>query len=478
MQVIDKKVRNNVIYSALYQVLTVVTPLITTPYISRVLTAEGVGEYSYRLSIASYFTLFVGLGFSLYGVVKVAQIRDDKKLLSKLFWEIMLAKVVLLLGALAAYYTIFLSQRKDLLLHIIMSFGIISTALDVTWLLNGLEEFKITLVRSTVVRIVNLLAIFFLVKKSSDLWLYALITQGSDLVSQFALYPAIRKHIQFTPIAPRNVIKHLKASLVYFIPSIVHTVFTSTDKTMLCYMCNIAEVGYYEQANKLCNLCMSTICSASTVLLPRITYMHQKGDTDVSEFIGRLVDILLFFSIPVMLGLAAASNNFVPIFFGEGYEKTAMLMKILCLNVLIMVLCNFCGQQCLIAKGKQRQYNIAVVLGAIFNVIFNAVFISLFASAGAAFASVISGIINLGAIFFFAKKEVNLKNHKKNILQYTLAGIVMLACVLLTGHYIIGIVGLIFEVVVGVVVYFAMLIFLHNELVITVIQTIKAKKSR
>lgn len=181
-------IKKNFLYNAFYQVLTLILPLITTPYISRVMGAERVGVYSYAYSIAYYFGMFILLGTNNYGNRTIASVRDDKKILSKTFWSIYAMQLFLGLFVSTVYLMYVFVIAEEQMMALLQIIYLISVALDISWFFFGIEQFKLTVTRNTIIKILTVVAMLLFVKSIDDLYIYALIMVGSSLISQIFLW--------------------------------------------------------------------------------------------------------------------------------------------------------------------------------------------------------------------------------------------------------------------------------------------------
>ncbi len=475
---IPKKLSVNIVYNVLNQIVLFAIPLVTTPYIARVLSPELIGDYSFTLANSSYFVLLECLGFSLYGQIKVASVRDDREKLSCLFWEITFLKCILLAVCMAVFLCVMVPLGSDVQrkLHLIMALNILANGIDMTWLLNGLEEFKVTALRSMLVRMINVPLIFLFVKSENDIYAYAFIMQFRTLAEYCAVFPYIRKNIDSPDFGKISLRRHIRPSIVFFIPGIVNTVFSSADKTMLGAITGDSyEVGVYEQANKICDLCMSMISAVSNVILPRATYLYQNGKAggEAKKLLNMSLRAAMMGAIPITLGIAAIADNFVLLFFGEGYEKSGTLLKILCFNVLFVSLSNFCSHQCLIARGKQKEYNIAICVSGLINVCLDAFLTARYASIGVSAVSVVARMIGLVLIIWFGRESVGAAKIVKMSGKYILAAMLMYVSVFGISLMNDVLLSLILQISVGLVVYGGTLLILRDDMVIALISGIK-----
>lgn len=427
---------------------------------------ELIGDYSYALANSSYFVLIEALGFSLYGMLKVSANRADKNYISTLFKEIMIAKFFLMVICIIVYTISFVWTSSDnKILCAIMIMNIISTGIDSTWFLMGMEDFKTTALRNIAVRLVNVFLIIILVKSEKDFLIYAIIMQLSNVISYIVVFPTVKKYIISSKVSFKNILKHTIKSLIYFVPGIVNTIFTSADKTVLGAFANSYEVGVYEQASKICSLCGSVINSISNVVMPRVTYLNHNASNEKSKrFMFKTLHYASIVAIAVTVGIICISDEFVPLFFGLGYEKSAVLLKILAFNVLMSILANYIGQQCLISNGKQNQYNIAISVGALLNVILNLFMVERFQSVGVSVASVVSSGVLFWVVLVFSREIISLKN----IIQMDWKAIISAIIMFVTIYWLNFddlFITLVVKIVVGAAVYIAILAILREEII-------------
>lgn len=476
----QKKMTRNILYSIVIQISAFITSLITSPYIARVLSPELIGEYSYTLANSSYFALIEGMGLSLYGTIKVAKIRDSRQKTSQLFCEIVILKLILMCICSTAYVVWFLRYGDLHLrpLYWIMLINLIATGLDVTWFLNGLEEFKINAIRCVGVKIVNVILILVFVKDESDLMAYAIIMQASILMGYLAVYPTVFKKIDRVKIEKLRFREHFKCSFVYFVPGLINTIFSSTDKSILgAFTGESYEVGVYEQANKICQLCMGMISAISNAILPRAVYLNsnKKDANEARRLLYGSVRIALSAALPVSLGIAAISESFVPLFFGRGYEKSSLLLKILCFNVLFVTLTNFVGQQCLVARGKQKEYNMAITVSAILNVVLNMILVYGYKSVGVSFASALSSFCGFAMAIWFGRGMIGVSDLLKMTKKYIISAGIMYLIVFKINicKNLFATVGV--QIILGGSIYTILLVLLKDELFCKIYKAICSK---
>ncbi|WP_279145840.1 oligosaccharide flippase family protein, partial [Clostridium tyrobutyricum] len=366
-------VAKNYVYNVIYQIVILIVPLITVPYVSRVLGSGGVGVNAYTNSIIQYFILFGTIGISLYGNRSIAYVRDDKSKLSRTFWGIFLLKIVTIIIS----YTVFIvfinfthSQYKTIFLF--QSIYIISAAVDISWLFMGLEDFQKTVTRNLIVKVIGVVCIFIFVKNRADLWKYVLILSCSELFGQLTLWFYVPRVMDKVKLSFYDIKRHLIPSINLFIPQIATQIYLVLNKTMLGYISNTNEVGYFDMSDKITRMSLAVVTAMGVVMLPRVANTFAKGDIKkVKEYLSKSFDFASYLSFPMMFGLAGISAQFTPWFFGPGFSKTGTLMCVISPIIIFIAWSNVLGVQYMMPVGKVKQFTISVTTGAVVNFILN-----------------------------------------------------------------------------------------------------------
>lgn len=473
-----KSILKNYIYNLVYQIIVIILPLITTPYLSRVLGAENIGTYSYTLSIVTYFILFGSLGVAMYGQREIAYLQNDKKGRSQKFWEIVIFRMITLMISIIIFYFTYASRGEYKVYYQIFLLEIVANMLDISWFFQGMEDFKKTVGRNLIVRILSVILIFLLVKDQNDLTTYILIYVLTTFIGNISLWFYLPKYIQKLSLKHLNLKQHIKPTLALFIPQIATQVYSVLDKTMIgSILGDMSEVGYYEQGQKITKLTLAIITALGTVVAPRIanTYVGGKKE-EINQYLKRSFNFVWLLACPMIDGLIAVASNFVPIFYGEGYDKVATILCVISPLVLAIGLNNVTGVQYLIQVKKQKIYTITVIIGAIVNVILNFILIHIFQSVGAAIASVFAETAILIAQLIFVRKEINIKNVYNGAWKYILSSIIMFVITILlkdvTNNQFYN---LIIQMGTGVCIYFGMLLILKDEFLKEFIQRFLGK---
>lgn len=422
-------VRKNYFYNLIYQAFLLIIPLAVTPYVSRTLGADGSGKYGFSFSVVTYFTLFASLGFGYYAQRLIASHRLDEAAQARDFWEVVLARGVSTVIALLFFFALFFLgafPKKYKLILLALAPYILSSGVDVAFFFQGNEQFKQIVFRNITVRLVGFIAVFLLVKDEKDIWIYALLQSAVALSSGFSLWTALPKEIRRYPMRALKPWKHILPTLVLFLPTVATTVYTALDKTLLGVITGSdIEIGNYEYAERLVKMAMTLLTALGTVMIPRNSERFASGDLDgVKENIFKSVRFVLFLGVPLFLGLAAIAGNIVPWYLGSGYQKAAKMMKLLSPIILIIGLSNVFGLQFLIPAGRDKQFTIAIVCGALVNLLLNLLLIPFMKGYGAAVATVAAESVVTLVMFRSIKKDIGDRRMFEGCWRYFLAGAV------------------------------------------------------
>lgn len=449
-------IKKNFSYNIIYQILILILPLITAPYVSRVIGAEGTGVYSYTSSVVQYFILFAMLGLNNYGNRTIAKCRDNKEELSKKFSSIYTFQLITstLMIILYIIYICFFNNRY-LEASLIQLIYLISACFDVNWLFFGLEKFKLTVTRNTIIKVLSAASIFIFVKSKDDLMLYITLMTGAHLLSQISLWPFLRKEVKYIKPKMKDVMSHLKPNLILFIPVIAVSIYKIMDKIMLGNMATIKDVGYYEYAEKIINIPLGIVTALGTVMLPRISNLVANNEKEKIKFyIDKSMEFVLFLSIAICFGLIVVAPEFMPIFLGDEFIQTGYIVQILGISIIFISWANVIRTQYLIPNEKDKSYIVSVIVGAIVNLIINMILISKYNTIGAAIGTICAEISVAVYQTIIVRKELDFKQYFKYILQFTINGIVMYAIIINLRHIIHNSYLLIIsQILIGAIVY-------------------------
>lgn len=459
-----ESVKKNLAYNIVYQILVVILPLITAPYISRSLGATAVGVYSYTNSVAYYFLLFAMLGISNHGNRCVAAVRDNKEKLNRTFTNIYTLQLINFLIAIFLYvlYCTYIVQDNKLIAFLQLLY-VTSGLFDVSWLFFGLEQFKITVTRNILIKLFTVICMFIFVHHPDDLWKYTLIMSAGTLLSQLYLWKFVRKNIQFCKAKLKEILENFKPVLILFIPVLAYSIYRVMDKIMLGNMSTYEQVGFYNNAEKIVNIPMGIITALGTVMLPRMSNIIAKGEKEKSkQYIRLSMKLVTLISSAIAFGLMGVSNVLAPVFFGQEFIACSTIIELLSVTVFFISWANVIRTQYLVPKHYDKVYLISTIAGALVNLIINALLIPQYGANGAAIGTIFAEFSVMFIQMLLVRKQLPVYKYIFTYVPVLIIGLIMMIMANYIG-LILGtnIVSLIAQVVSGAVFFcVAVIIFL------------------
>ena len=473
-----QSVGKNYFFNILNEIVSLLIPLITTPYICSTLGAAGTGAYSVAINNVTYFAVFATLGTTVYGRREIAYKQNNKYERSVVFYELMLFRFITIVIAICAYlvYVMFFSYG---ILELVMILQLISVYTDITWFYQGMEQFGKLAIRNISIKLLGVIYIFTFVKTKEDVVSYAIGFLAFSLAANVVMLIGTKNYLCSVPVKILRPFRHIKSAIALFIPTIATQLYQALDKSMIgAYTETDVENGYYEQAQKLIRICWTFVTTFAVVMSPRIALAYaEKRKEDLRLYVRRAYQFVWFLSIPIVFGLCAVTDNLVPWFFGAEFEKVKILLYIFSLIVLPMGL-NAIGGQYLVATKQQRVFNISVVSGTVFNFILNIFLISNFYSIGAAIASVCAEylILFIQIIYILKSHSFDVLDVFTGFVKYLSSGLIMFA--------IVKTISLFFNskapqtlllVIIGGITYIGILTLLKDDMIHESIEIVKKK---
>ena len=450
------KVVKTYLYNASYQILNLLIPLITVPYISRVLGAHDVGINEYTNSWVTFFYLMGQMGITLYGNREVAYHRDDLYERSRTFWGVEALQLLTVSASLIAYLVaVFLFSTTFKYYFLLQGIWIIATGLDVSWYFMGLENFKVTVVRNTFVRLISIVLIFTIVKDVNDLGKYIAILGGTQLVGNLTLWPYLKDNLVWVKISEWHPFKHFYPALLLFIPTITTQVYLVLNRLMLGRMSTQVSLGNFGQADKIVKFVLAIVTATGTVMLPHVANKFAKGDIKgVRDSLYSSFNFVSAISVPMMFGLMAISERFAPWFLGADFELAGRIMFLESPIIVLIAWSNVTGTQYLMPVNRVKEYTTSVTVGAVSNIIFNLFLIEGWGANGAAVATVLSEFLVSAAQIAMIRGTIKRRQLFREQWKYFLSGFLMYLVVNRVCMVInMTIANLCLEVGIGIVVY-------------------------
>ena len=458
----------NYFFKLAFQVLSLVVPLVTTPYISRVLGADGIGTYSYTSSIMTYFTMFASLGTINYGVREIAQCRDDKQEMSKVFWGIELMTVCTTLATLVIWLLLTSMSPEYNEIFFALTPMLVATAADISWLYTGLEKIHYTVAINLVCKLAGVISVFAFIKGKGDLLLYVFIMSAVTCVGNMSMWLFLPGIVAPPRLREIKIGRHFRETLKYFITSVAISIYTVLDKTMIGVLTHDPlENGYYEQACKIVNIAKPlAFSSINDIMAPRMSYLFAKDQKDeITARINSSLGIELLLSVGCCFGLMSVADVFVPFFFGAGYKPVIPLLKLMA-PILIFICVSTClGSHYYVPSGNILSGTKLTIVGSIVNILVNVPMIIWFSAKGAVTASLLAEGVIAVLYAVFCRRKVKYKGIWCQLYKKLIAGVLMyfMCSWIETVVHCTPILLLLTQVVSGVVFYVIALTFMKDD---------------
>jgi O-antigen/teichoic acid export membrane protein len=458
----------NYSYNLIYQITLILIPVISIPYISRVIGSQGIGIYSYTNSINQYFVLFANMGLSIYASREIAYVKESVREVSKLFAEIVIFQFAGTLIVILCYFLyIYFFVENYFLLFIIQSISILSVAFDISWFYIGIENFKKNVIRNLGVKIFAFILLFLLVKSPGDLWKYVTLSVTSIFLGQIYMWIGIKKYLKKVQFKDLHFFKHLKKISNFFLIVAIGIVGVNLNKTLIGIHVNVVELGKYEMAYRIITMILIIVTSLGTVMSPRISATFGDGNkVKVNQYLKISLQFILFFCFLVVPLLIGISDNFISWFLGSKFTGAELYLAILSPMILINSISNFLANQYMIPSGNERQYLISLLVGGSIGILASLFLIPNYSTIGACVSVLIGEMSILSLHIYQTKGQDVLINIVGNWWQFVIAAIPVLG-----SSYIIRLMDLkpimltLSQIFLSFIVYITVLKMFRNEFI-------------
>lgn len=463
----QRSLKVNWFYNTLSSVLRIVFPLITVPYIARVLSPEGVGLFNFANTYVSWFALVAALGVPTYAVREIARVREDREALQRLTDQLFSITVFTTLIVSAVYLlTIFCIPKlsADLAVFLVIGFVLYLTPISIDWFYFGVEDFKYVALRSLVIKTLCVVALFVFVKTREDLLIYVVINVLNGVINNVWNYVKLRRAGIHPHIVTEGLRQHMTPVLTLFASTVAISVYTLLDTVMLGFIKDYQQVAYYSCASNITKMIVAVVTSLSVVTVPRVSAMLKDGDRDgIKELADKSFSFIILLVIPAAVGLCCVARPFVPLFYGPLYDGVILPLQILSFVIVAIGLNNLAGMQLLVAMGRDRAYLMAIVAGAVLNFAGNCALIPSLGAVGAACTSLAAETLILLLMLRSIRRETFVRLSLAQVSIKSLLGALLLVpLALLMARAMHGWPLVISYIIVGAALYFAIQRALHN----------------
>ena len=423
------KVLKNYAYNLSYQLLVIILPIITTPYVTRVFSSSDLGTYGYFNSIVTYFILLATLGVANYGTKEVSA---NRKNIQPTFWGIYSLQVVAAFISIVLYLLLCWSvpSMRNPVAYI-LGLSLLSKGLDISWLFQGLEDFRKITIRNITVKLLGVLSIFLFVKTPNDLYLYVFLLTGFELLGQLSMWLPAKEFIGKPHFDVVHAKEHLKPVILLFLPQIAISLYVTLDRTMLGALSSTKDVGIYDQALKIINILLTIVTSLGSVMLPRVSSLLSSGDykavNKMHEMSFLIYNLIIF---PIIAGMLIVNKDFVNFFLGKDFQEARVAIDIMIARMFFIGWTNIMGIQILIPHNRNREFMLSTTIPAFVSVGLNLLLIPSLGFVGASITSVLTEALVWVIQYYYTRsylKEVPiLSSMLKIILSSSLMYIILL----------------------------------------------------
>ncbi|HFI0246241.1 TPA: flippase [Streptococcus suis] len=394
-----RSVRFNFLMNIILKMSAVIFPLITFPYVSRVLLSEANGKIAFATSVVGYFALFASMGIPSYGIRKCAEVRNDSEKLAKIVKELLLINSIFTFLAYLVFIVLMFTVPKfssETLLFFISSVTILFNMLGVEWFYQAIEQYQYITVRNIAFKVISILLMFLFVHKPEDYIIYAGINVFASVGSNFLNIMRLSNYVDLKEgqIRKGDILLHIAPIVTLFLYNATTVIFTSLDQVMLGFLTENSSVGFYSAAIKVKNILVSLITALGSVMLPKIAYtLKNESEKDFERMISKSFNFIFVSSIPIAIFFVLMSKEIIFVLAGETYKEAIPILQFLMPSIIFIGLSSVTAWQLLIPLGKEKYTVVGAIFGATLNVIINILFIPILGAIGAAIASSLAEMV-------------------------------------------------------------------------------------
>lgn len=405
--------------------VTLLTPLILSPYLARTVGATGLGVYAYVCSAANIICTIILLGTYNYGCRQIAYARDDVVATECIYNQIFSIRLVLGLLGTVVYIAYIVITGKYIEEFCVYYLWFLSMIIDPSWFFVGQEDMKPTALKNILIKVISVFLIFVFVKNDSHVIRYTLIMAGSALLANLLLYVQLRKYKIHHTFTLEDCKHHMKESISIFWPQVATLFYLQVDKVMLQYLHpDIRQISYYDYGEKIVTIPLAFITTLSVVMMPRIANEFSKHNTEkVRELLLSAGRFSLMLAFPMMVGLATCAGNLIPWYLGDTYQPSIAVIVLVSPIIVTNSLSGISGNQYLVATNQMGLLLKAYVSAALINVLVNAILIPIYGCNGAAIATIASATISVCIQYYYMHKQIGVKEYFYYGIRYALLSV-------------------------------------------------------
>lgn len=479
----SRSVKKNFVFNLVNSASQLLFPLITFPYASRIMMADGIGQINFFNSIISYISLFTSLGIPMHAIREVAKVRNDMPAMQRVVVEILLLHGMLTIGGYLAVAIICLTVPQvssDIPLFLILSVGIFFSAIGCEWFYQGIEDFKYVAVRGLVFRIISILFLFVFVRSREDILFYAVYTAIGSVGGNLLNFFRLRKYVfcKQVIISQLHLFPHFKSALRVFAYIMITSIYLQLNVVLLGFFVDAEAVGYFVAATKLLMIAISISSGLSTVIMPHATNLLSEGkNEEFKMLIQKSYDFIIALTLPLTVGLIFTSESAILLLSGDGFIPAINASRIVAFNILMVGISSVLGIQILYPMGKINKVIICSLMGAVVNVLLNLLLIPHYGHLGTATAYLFAEVAVTLTMAIIGRNIIPIRYFKHQHLNYLYATLAM-SFVLYGVHclHLGSVTTILLMLTLGVSVYFFVLLILRDYWGLTCLNIVKLKK--
>lgn len=481
MELKIKSVKANAVLNIIYTLTSIIFPILTYPYVTRVLSTVGMGKVSFFTSVTNYAVMLGSLGIATYGIRAVAKCRDNAKTLSNVTSELLILNILITVVVATALLilSIFVEKfRSEPLLLVISVITVLITPLGLNWFYSGLEQYSFITKRTVLFKVISLFLIYICIREKADYIVYYGIIAFSNIGAYICNLLYSKKFFRFHIDKSFNYRQHIKPMLLLFASTLAINVYTNLDTIMLGFICGDKEVGLYSVACKIETVLVSTVNAVSVVLLPRLSnYLGNNETEKYNETLKKSISYIFLVTIPFAIYFILEAKDSIMLISGKDFNGSIICMQILMPIIVISGFSNVTGNQILIPQGKDSQYMKAVSIGAVVDLLLNAILMPKYHGAGASFATLIAEITQMSIQTYYSRKNIKFNYYKMMIVKIIGSSFLAGAFVIYVRRYFYlnSFVNLLITAIIYFSLYFILLIIMKERCALMVVNVILGK---
>lgn len=476
-----KSIKVNFIFNLINTVTSFLFPLVTFPYVSRILLPEGIGLVSFYQSIIQYIVLFSSLGIPMYAIREIAKYRDDNRKCSITTLEILSLHFIL---TFIGYIIVFIlcstvSEIKDnITLFFILSAQLFFTVIGCEWFYQGVEDFKYITIRSIIVRTVSVAFLFIFVKSREDILLYGFYCVAGIYAGNIFNFLRLRKYLDFSIINELKPLKHLKPALKIFVLNLVISLYVNLNSVMLGFLKDPESVGLFTSATKITQILLGLTSALGTVMLPRLSNLVANKNFDEFNRLANIATKFIFaITLPLSVAVILLADNLILLLSGDAYSEAILTLQIISFIIFAIGLSGVFGIQILYPQGKESIVIKSTAVGALINLVLNFILIPRFSHHGASIATLLAEIGVTVTMIYIGRRFIPVKWQDQGFMNYVIGTFLMGISIYTISFFKLNIVfEFILSFVIGTVVYLGYLMIIRDEIIYKQLNKIKNKR--